>query len=189
MATIVALALWAGKVPSVAADSLYQADSYRSIVIDHKARHAGDNLTVIILESASASTSANTSTARSTGLSGTVAGTNTVRSGSIDIGQEFDGGGTIQRSGEFVAQITATVVSVYDNGDLYIKGEQLVEVNDERQHITIEGRVRPVDIASDNTVVSTRVNNAKVSYLGKGVLGHQQKPNIFIRFFTWLGIL
>lgn len=176
-------------VNAVLGDSLFDVQYYRPVASDHRAYKAGDNLTVLIVETAVAATSANTSTNRATDMSGELAGNSAFNFGNVDLDNNFTGGGSIERSGKLAAQITVTVEAVLPNGDLYIKGEQVVEVNDEKQRIAIEGRVRPVDIAVNNTVLSTRVNDSKVSYVGKGILGQSQKPGLFTRFFTWLGLL
>ena len=171
------------------ADSLYNAQNYKALVSDHKAYQVGDNLTVLITETASAATTASTSTNRQSGISGSLLGTESVQSGSVDWQQDFEGAGTIQRSGRVAAQITVRVLEVYPNGDLEISGEQLVEVNDEKQHIKVMGRVRPTDINTNNTVLSSRIGDAEISYVGKGILGQTQKPSLLTRFLTWIGIL
>ena len=53
---------------------------------------------------------------------------------------------------------------------------KLIDVNDEKQEIRLEGKVRPIDIAENNTIQSTRIADAKISYMGDGVLGEKQKP-------------
>lgn len=171
------------------AQSLFNSNSYQPMVADHKALKRGDNLTVLITEFASLTTSANTSTKKDGSIFGSIKGTNSSHGGSAELGDDFSGGGTIERSGKLLAQLTVTVQSVDANGDLHIKGQQEIAVNDEKQHITIEGIVRPQDISPDNTVLSTKVSDAKISYTGKGLLAEKQKPGVLTRFLSWLGIL
>ena len=81
------------------------------------------------------------------------------------------------------------VRSVEDNGDLIVSGEQLIKVNDEKQEIVLSGRVRPIDISENNTVVSSRLADARISYVGDGVLGEKQRPGILTRILSWLRII
>ncbi len=46
--------------------------------------------------------------------------------------------------------------------------------------------MRPEDISSDNTVISTRIADAKIKYIGDGLLSDREKPGILTRFFNWL---
>jgi flagellar L-ring protein precursor FlgH len=49
--------------------------------------------------------------------------------------------------------------------------------------------VRPQDIGTDNTVISTRLSQAKIEMSGQGLLAEKQKPGILTRFLSWLKIL
>jgi flagellar L-ring protein precursor FlgH len=79
------------------------------------------------------------------------------------------------------ASIGCTVVEVLPNGNLVIRGSREIEVNGETQYIVLEGVVRPVDVASDNTVKSTQIADAKIYYTGRGVLTDKQKPGWLAR--------
>lgn len=171
------------------AGSLFDAEQYHPLAADNKAWRVGDNITVLIVENAQASASANTSTNKEGSVSGNLKSTNKTRTGGIDLAEDFKGGGTVTRSGKLLAQVTVTVQAIQPNGDLDVKGEQLIELNNEKQHITLEGRIRPQDIATDNTVPSTRISNTRIGYLGQGVLGEKQRPGILTRLLTWLRIL
>jgi len=81
------------------------------------------------------------------------------------------------------------VVDVAPNGDLVVAGQQLIEVNEEKQEIKLEGRVRAVDVSESNTVLSTRLADAKIWYVGDGLLGEKQRPGILTRILSWLRIL
>ena len=84
-------------------------------------------------------------------------------------------------------QLTVTVRDIAPNQDLLIAGEQLLEINGEKQAIRLEGRVRQRDITEQNTVLSTRVADAKIGFVGEGVLGDRQKPGWWQRVFTLVG--
>lgn len=171
------------------ADSLYDPGQYRSLIADPRAFKLGDNLTVIITEFASITTTARTSTNKQGSVSGSVVGTNDTKQGEVSLEEDFSGGGRIERSGKLVAQLTVVVEAIEGNGDLLVKGSQEIELNNEKQRIFLEGRVRPEDIGPNNTVLSTRLSQATISYTGKGLLAEKQRPGVLTRFLSWIGLL
>lgn len=187
--TMLLLAACNAAVPATAV-SLYDEAGYRALTSDRRAQKAGDLLTVLVFENASASASADTTTGKSGGL-GLGLETNFTRSRSakLSLSEDFNGRGRIQRSGRLAAQLTVTVRSVEPNGDLLVSGEQMLRVNDERQEIVLSGRVRASDIGENNTIVSSRLADAHISYVGDGALSEKQSPGIVSRVLTWLGIL
>jgi flagellar L-ring protein FlgH len=186
MKFLVALAL----LPFAAsAQSLYQEGAFRPLTADNRAYRAGDTLTVLIVESSSASSTADTTTEKRAALGITAGITNRTEKANVGINEDFAGRGRIQRSGRLLAQITVQVIDVMPNGDMLVAGQQLIEVNEEKQEIRVEGRVRPVDVSESNTVLSTRIADAKILYVGDGLLGEKQRPGILTRFLSWLRIL
>lgn len=171
------------------AQSLYSEGQYQSLVSDQRARRAGDVITVMIVENASASSGADTSSERSNG-----AGFNAEllghpkRAGQLGTDVDFDGRGRTQRSGRLLAQISVRVESVADNGDLLIAGQQAIAINDEKQEIRLSGRVRPQDVSDGNTVLSSRVADARISYMGDGELADRQRPSWWNRLLVLLGL-
>lgn len=170
--------------------SLYEEATYRPLTADQRAYRPGDLLTVLVFEAASATAAANTTTEKNGGLGFDLKSNFTTPKGAkLSLSEDFNGGGRIQRTGKLAAQITVTVRSVEANGDLVVAGEQLIKVNDEKQEIVLSGRVRQVDIGENNTVVSSRLADARISYVGDGVLGEKQRPGILTRILDWLRIL
>ena len=177
-------------LPAVArAESLYSEASYRPLTSDQRAYREGDALTVLIVENSSASNSADTTTNKRGGVGIAIGTTTRQEKGSVDITEDFSGKGRIQRSGRLLAQLSVTVISVLPNGELEVRGSQLIEVNQEKQHIQLAGRVRPADITEGNVVLSTRIADARIVYVGDGLLGEKQRPGILTRFLSWLRIL
>lgn len=168
------------------ADGLPQPFGY-SFYSDHKAREAGDLLTVLIVEESSATESAQTTTNKTDGLSASLTTpARTQRQWQGSMGDQFDGRGQVARSGELLARLSVQIDSVDANGNLWVHGEQDIKVNGERQRIRLTGMVRPDDIAPDNSVPSWRIENAHILFLGKGVLGDSQSPGLLIRILRWL---
>ena len=172
------------------AGSLWQQGN-RSMFSDRKARDVGDIVTVLISETASASKQASTSTGRSSSVSAGIpnlfglennaiwSGTNPVDLNNLisaDFSNDFDGSGTTSRKEDLTASLTTQVVGRYPNGQLKIRGGKEVMVNNEVQIIYLTGIIRPVDITAANTVSSTKILNARISYTGKGAISDKQKP-------------
>ncbi|GAB2731256.1 flagellar basal body L-ring protein FlgH [Comamonas sediminis] len=171
------------------AESLYQEQSYRPLIADNKAFRAGDVLTVQVFENSSASTSADTGTHRSNGLSTQLSHrSGTVAQTGLGVRGEFDGGGKTQRSNRLLATITVSVKEVLPNGDLKVAGEQALVVNEEPQKVSLEGRVRPFDISDGNVVLSTRLADAKISYVGEGDLAERNRRPWWRQFLDAFGL-
>lgn len=173
------------------ATSLYDGARFQSLTQDRRALRMGDSLTVLVLENSSASSNANTELDKQGGAGLGLSAHDPKLGGrfDIDLNEEHKGGGKITRSGRLAAQITVTVMGVEPNGDLFVSGRQVIHVNDEKQEIVLKGRVRPRDIAENNTVLSSRLADASISYLGEGILAEKQKPGILTRLLSWLGLL
>ena len=159
----------------------------RSFVSDRRAAQPGDIVTVIVTESASATTTARTRTDKDE-----VVGFDVRRRGSQGTrwrggwDADYEGGGEVARSGRLLARITTEVVQVTSSGHLLVSGEQLIELNSEAQRIRVRGIVRAEDIEADNTVPSWRLYDAQIEFVGNGVLGRAQRPGPISRL---LGVL
>lgn len=152
-----------------AAQSLYREESWRSYTADNKAFRPGDVLTVQVFENSSAVTSADTGTRRNNRLQAELAhGARSVGQTSINVGGDFDGGGRTQRTSRLLTTVSVTVQEVLPGGQLRVAGVQSLTVNDELQTVRLEGLVRPVDISDANVVQSTRIAEARITYLGEG---------------------
>lgn len=177
-----------GSVTSVQGETLFEASQYKSLVGDHRSYRVGQTLTVLILEQASAATSADSESNKSFSFSGAIEGNGPKNrnAGSIDLNNDFQGGGTVSRTGRLVASVSVTVKEILPSGEMRIEGEQLIHFNEEQQHIRVSGRVRTEDISPDNTVVSNRIADSTIDYIGDGLLGGHQKPGVITQFFNWL---
>lgn len=171
------------------AEDLYQGHAYQSLISDRRAHQVGDVLTVLVVENSSATATAGTGTDKSNDLGIRFSIPNRQESSSIGVGEEFDGQGRIARSGRLLAQLSVTVQDVGANGDLWISGDQLIEINEEKQSINLSGRVRPIDIDERNTVLSTRIANAEIKYIGDGVLADNQRKGWLSKVITFLGLI
>jgi flagellar L-ring protein precursor FlgH len=170
------------------ATTLYKPGMYQPLTSDLRMRKVGDLITVMVYENASASSAANTTAARDADVAIGVEGTPGKRyAGTVSATNKTDGRGRTAREGKVLAQITVTIRAIEDNGDMLIAGEQMLEINNERQQISVEGVIRPQDVSDTNVVLSTRVANAKIRYSGEGDLADKQRPAWWQRLLTLFG--
>ena len=162
--------------------------------VDMKGRTVGDIITVVIIENASASKEATTETDRSSSMSagisklfglersiGRAAGLDPSSLVSATTTNEFEGGGKTERKEELAATLTTQIVEVLPNGNLKIAGNKTVTVNNEMQIVKLSGIVRPSDVSPRNLVDSKNILNARIAYVGKGVISDKQQQGWLVR--------
>jgi len=164
----------------------------QSMFADKRARNVGDILTVLVVESSTASSKAKTETKKvndhgvlATGGSGALAyspmyGVN----GRLD--NKYTGDAAVSRQGVLKTTITVQIQEIQPNGNLVVQGSRAMEVNGENEMTTVTGIVRPQDISTYNTVYSYQLANARISYKGKGVVQTGQRPGIITRILNWI---
>ena len=184
-------------MPEVVAAS-YQPNSLfsneaRGFFKDQRAHKIGDILTVVVTIDDSAqisnATSRSRSSSNSAGLGSTlgsifgaggagVPGVDIDASGNLSTqsGLSDGGNGSVNRKEQLVTQIAAVVMQVLPNGNLVIEGRQEVRVNFEVRDLILAGIVRPEDIHADNTIPSTKIAEARISYGGRGQITDVQQP-------------
>jgi len=165
--------------------------------MDVRAQRTGDTITVDIVENTSSNMDANTKASRGSSIDAGVSQLggymkvleeankrlNRDAEGELNgtlfkakMENTFDGKGSSDRSGQVTASIGAVVTEVLPNGNLVIFGKRGMRVNNETQFITVTGIVRPVDIDRDNRIKSTHIADARIEYVGQGVLADKQRP-------------
>ena len=93
------------------------------------------------------------------------------------------GSGQAGQSNSLAGSITVTVADVLPNGVLAVRGEKWLTLNTGDELIRISGLVRPDDISTDNTVSSTRIADARITYSGTGAFANASQPGWLSRFF------
>lgn len=163
-----------------------------SLFTDHRARQAGDIVTILIVEYSSAQSEANSKSSKTSdhGFSSTGGAKSLAYMPLYGLKGQFkngfDNGAATSRKGSLTGKITATITKVTENGNLVISGLREVTVNGEKEKIQISGTVRPEDVTSDNTVYSYNVADAKILYQGKGLVDKGQKPGLLDKLLGWI---
>ncbi|HYF20766.1 MAG TPA: flagellar basal body L-ring protein FlgH [Ramlibacter sp.] len=172
-----------------AAQSLFTEDSWRGLIADNKAHRVGDVLTVQVFESSSATSSIETGTRRNNRVQAELSHRGSaVAQTTIAAGGEFDGGGRTQRTHRLLTTVTVTVREVLPGGLLRIAGIQSTKVNEELQQVTLEGLVRAIDISDGNVVQSTRISEARITYVGEGDVSERSRRPWWRRLADALGL-
>ena len=170
------------------ANSLYRT-SARGFFKDERAHRIGDILTIMVTIDDSAkianTTQSTRSASNSAGMGGIFgAAVDTLSDGAFDASKaiEFDSGmankgnGSVNRSESLQTSVAAVVMQVLPNGNLVIEGRQEVRVNFEVRDLIVAGIVRPSDIQANNTIPSSKIAEARISYGGRGQITDVQQP-------------
>jgi flagellar L-ring protein precursor FlgH len=175
--------------PSIShSGSIYRAGYEMRLFEDVVARRIGDTLTIRLVEKTAAKKQADTALTKDNTGKGSIAiggASLTPWSGDIDLSakRKFDGTGESKQSNSLTGNITVVVADVLANGNLVVRGEKWMTLNQGDEYIRISGIVRPADIAPDNTVPSYLVADARISYGGEGPVADANTIGWLARFF------
>jgi len=183
--------------------AIYQVGYDALLFGDMRARRVGDILTITLSESNTAAKSSDTTIARgsdSTIQNPTVFGStpqfdlpsflplastkNATLESSLSASHDFSGEGSSNMSNTLTGNITVTVADVLPNGNLFVRGEKRLTINQGNEYIKISGIVRPIDIADNNSVSSTKVADATIVYSGDGAAADANRAGWLTRFFV-----
>jgi flagellar L-ring protein precursor FlgH len=176
--------------PPPANGSIFQS-GYVPLTSGGRAGAVGDIITIQLVERMNASKSNAASTQRNgnVGLSPPTTGPLSIFNPS-DIGmggdQQFKGKGDASQSNALSGEVSVTVAEVYPNGTMLVRGEKMLTLNRGDERVQISGLVRAVDISPDNRVLSTRVANANIRYVGKGEIARASRQGWLQRFFSMI---
>jgi flagellar L-ring protein precursor FlgH len=178
--------------------AIFHDSTSMSLFEDVRAKRVGDILTVILAEKTDAKKEATTSTAKDTNVD---MGNPTILGGALNFNaprplpkrdmtletnvttaQKFSGQGDSSQSNSLTGNVTVTVVEVLSNGNLVVRGEKTLRINQGDEYLRVAGVVRPADISSDNSVISTQLADAHIDYSGSGFVADSNKMGWFARF-------
>ena len=177
--------------------SIYQSSTAWLLHEDMKAHRIGDMITVTLEEKTDAEKSAETGIAKSgsvtmpdpTIFGGVVtAHGRAILDNSLESELAFDGSGDSSQSNSLMGSITVTVVDVLSNGNLMVRGEKWIKINQGEEYLRLKGIVRPVDINASNTVSSTRIADAQIQYSGDGEINDANSMGWLAKLFnsSWM---
>jgi flagellar L-ring protein precursor FlgH len=184
--------MWAQTPGAIWAPASRLADAARDV----RASQADDLLTIVVAEQASAVTRGTTKSTRASSAKASVtaaAGITRPLGALANLAgmggdQQLAGEGATSRNTTLKTTLTARVVNVLPNGTLVVEAAKDIQINSERQTITLRGMVRPQDIDNSNAVLSDRLGQLEVRVNGKGVVGDAVKRPFFL-YRLLLGLL
>ncbi|HVN46019.1 MAG TPA: flagellar basal body L-ring protein FlgH [Steroidobacteraceae bacterium] len=185
---------WAAEPPAPPTEgAIYQAGREIVLAANPVAHHVGDIVTIVLNEQTAAQKSATTSTSKATtvnmpsptifGAPVTIHGT-PILENNINNATKFAGQGASAESNSLTGYLTATVLKVLPNGNLFIAGEKQIGLNQGREFVRVTGVIRPIDLASDDSIPSYRVASAHITYSGKGAIADANAQSWLARFFN-----
>jgi flagellar L-ring protein FlgH len=185
---------WAAEpAPKSTNGAIYQPGREVALFENPIAHHVGDIVTIVLNESTAAQKSSSTNTNKATtialpgmtllGKALTLHGV-PILSNNIADTSKFAGEGDSAQSNSLQGFVTVTVQKVLPNGNLYVKGEKWISINQGQEYVRMTGIIRPIDLAADNSINSSQVANAKIAYGGKGALADANAQGWLSRFFN-----
>jgi len=173
--------------------AIYAGKSNGLFATERKASKVGDIVTVALNESFNASKSQSAATGKTdsygvtlpTGLINDLVG-KSVKAADYGFGstQAFNGTGTASQSNAITGLVSASVVRVFDNGNLEVLGQKKLTLNNGDEYVRVRGMVRPQDIGAGNIVNSNRLANAEITYIGAGEVADTAKRGWLSRLVT-----
>lgn len=183
--------------------AIFDARNNISLFDDYRARRVGDILTVRLQERTDAEKESETNVKKSNNSSmdnpvifGTSPQFNLPRQLPLANNKDnslafrfgsnsnFKGQGDSDQNNRLTGNISVSVVEVLSNGNLIIRGERVITINQGNEYIRLSGMVSPRDISADNSVSSIRIADAQIAYVGDGQTNDANVMGWLSRFFS-----
>ena len=161
--------------------SIFSASSSGLFSSDRRAKKVGDILSVTLSETFSSNKAVTNSSAKADNIGAEVGGTGILRNfaglgGTVQKTNSFAGSMATNQSNSLSGTLSATIVRVFPNGNLEIKGQKKLRITEGTEYIRLSGIIRPQDISTTNTVSSAKIAEAQIEYVGAGILDSATKP-------------
>jgi len=163
--------------PKPQANSLWQTGA-RSFFRDGRAARVGDILRIKINITDQAEFDNNTTNTRTSsdtanapsflGLQKLLSKANATSLINTSGSSNLAGNVTAKRKETVQTQVAAMITQLLPNGNFVISGKQEFLMNYDVREVSIKGIVRPADIDSSNTIDSTQIAEARITYGGHG---------------------
>ncbi len=170
--------------PVQSSGAIYQSGYDMRLFEDHTAKRVGDILTIALQEKTQAKNNSTLDTKKDNQMAvttptlfGVAASVLTGKDleTKLESKKEFKGEGTADQGNSLSGNISVTVVDVLPNGNLSVRGEKRVALNQGDEFIRLSGIVRPVDITASNMISSDKVADVTIMYVGEGALADSSK--------------
>ncbi len=176
--------------PAAGTGAIYQAAAFNPLFEDRRARRVGDVLTIVINEKTQAGKKASSNAEKTGEIDSSISavaklplkafqglGLNASSSAS------YDDSSAINSSNNFSGNVSVTVIEVLANGNLVVAGEKQIALDKGTEFIRLSGVVQPDTIQAGNTVLSSRVADARLEYRTSAKLDKAEMMSWLARFF------
>ncbi len=173
--------------------SLFKTNYVNNIYSDSKAHRIGDIISVVLSENTQAQKTANTELKKEnsanlspiTGFGGVPVNFkgDAIQFG-LDQDSDFKGDSKSNQGNSLSGNVSVHVLRVLPNGNLMIRGEKWMTLNNGDEYIRLTGIIRPQDISTNNTILSQKIANARIQYAGTGTFADVQEQGWLSKFFN-----
>ena len=190
----------------VAAPAELDRASYTAVLMpEPREFKVHDLVTIIVRESASASSTSGLETNKEVELDGSIdafpsfqlkdllelqLNPSTMDDGSpqvkLGMENEFEGEGEYSRRDDVTLRITAQVVDIKPNGNLALEAVKHIKNDKEELEIRLTGYCRSEDVTVDNTVLSTQMHGLRLEKQHKGELRNASKKGVLTKILEFL---
>lgn len=176
--------------PRAADGSIFNVNmGYGGLVEGNRARRVGDPLTILLVERTSTSKTVGTKTDRDGGASITPPTAGPLKFLNPDAlkassQSSFKGNGNTSQTNTLNATVSVTIAEVRPNGTALVRGEKRMLLSQGDEWIQFSGIVRLADIDEDNSVLSSRVADARAEYSGRGSIQRSGREGWLSKFFN-----
>src|SRR5690606_17350611 len=156
-----------------------------------RARAVGDPVTILLVESITASKAVSSKSQKGGGASITPP-----TAGPLDFlnpdalkmssNSTFNGQGNAGQTSALSSTLSVTIAEVRPNGTALLRGEKRMLLSQGDEWVQFSGIVRLIDIDQDNRVPSSKVADAHIEYSGKGALQRASRQGWLGRFFNMI---
>jgi len=158
-----------------------------SLSTDYKASVVGDLITIVVSQGLTSTNTGDVSTGRTysansgiTALPGRASVANVSNLLGLQSAETLAGKGQADSSHTLTTTLAGRVVAVLAGGNLVIEAERVINMNNEKQTITLRGLARRGDIGPDNSIASNAIGDLELEIKGKGVVSNGVRPPNFV---------
>ncbi len=175
---LIAASVLLGLAVNCPAQSLWDASlGLRPVFSDTSARGVGDILTIIIDEEATVANKEDSNFEKESSLEALLSNfeifPNAFEPLPSVAGEQrktFDGTAKYDKNNSFESTMSVVVIDTMPNGNMIVEGSRSLVMDGETKVIKMTGIVRSFDVSRTNSVRSSQVANARISYEGTGPL-------------------
>lgn len=162
--------------PVIVTGSMFNSQTARSLYSYTPPFALGDTITILLEEEATATKSASSNLAKENSYQldplKVPGGNLTINGKVVELEmkqqQDFDGSSDAKQRHRLSGRITVSVVDILNNGNLVVRGEKWLVINNGKEYMRFTGIVRPLDVAEDNSIGSYQVADARIEFSGTG---------------------